>query len=109
MIAEYRQQSNKFLWIGIIVSTVCNVIKFGATENAQYASYGGAAGFGALIGTLIFLYGCILYAKAKGYEWYYGFIGALGLVGLLILYFFKDKSDSSPQNPQGPQNVPGIK
>jgi hypothetical protein len=57
---------------------------FGAT-SARVAE---ALGRGIVLGNVIFMFGCIQLARAKGRPWYFGLLGILNCVGLLILWFF---------------------
>lgn len=40
-----------------------------------------------VFGNAIFVYGCILLARAKGRPWYFGLLGLLSCLGLAILWF----------------------
>ena len=53
-------------------------------ENATIRNMGSLA---AAFGMLIFLFGCVQIAKAKGQPWYYGLIGLLSCIGLAVLWF----------------------
>jgi hypothetical protein len=48
-----------------------------------------AHGFSLLIvfGNAIFVWGCILFARAKGQPWYLGLLGLLSCLGLALLWF----------------------
>lgn len=43
-------------------------------------------------GTVLFIVGLALYAKAKGRHWAWGFLGLLWLIGLLVLGLLRDRA-----------------
>jgi hypothetical protein len=73
------------LWLGFLISLVGFVLNalLGALSHRL------AQPFALLItfGHLIFLLGCINYARAKGQPWYVGLLGLCNLVGFAILVF----------------------
>jgi len=53
--------------------------------------------FGISIGYGLFLFGCVLVARAKGRPWYFGLLGLLSCLGLAILWFaVKDEPTQRP-------------
>jgi hypothetical protein len=89
MIAEYKSKANKVLIIGFLVWFIGNVFKHPLTSGGQYTTLGVLAWWA---GVVVFVYGCSLYAKAKGQHWAWGLLGVLSLIGLIILYFLPDKN-----------------
>jgi len=78
--------------VGIAVSAIAPIAG-GLVESAVVRQ---SASLCAVFGTLIFLYGCVQIAKAKGQPWFYGLLGFISCIGLAILWFaVPDK------NPQG--------
>lgn len=45
----------------------------------------------AVLGAIIFIWGCSEYAKGKGYSPWLGALGLLSIIGLIILVLLKDK------------------
>jgi len=76
---------------GIAISAIAPL----AGGLVESASIRHAASFAAPVGTLLFLYGCIRIARAKGQPWFYGLLGFLSCIGLAILWFvIPDKNPS---------------
>lgn len=73
------------LWVGFAISVV------GFVLNAVLGSLSPrlAQVFSLLIvfGNVIFILGCINFARAKGQPWYVGLLGLFSCVGLAVLWF----------------------
>lgn len=86
MNAQLKKTAVSALWVGFGISVV------GFLLNALIGSLSHrlAQPFAFLIsiGNLIFLLGCINYARAKGQPWYVGLLGLCNVVGLAVLVFF---------------------
>lgn len=83
MDAALRKTGLTCIVVGIAFSALAPTVG-GLVESAAVRNMGAlAAGFG----TLIFLYGCVQIAKAKGQPWFYGLIGLLSCIGLAVLWF----------------------
>jgi len=89
VIAEYKKKTNIGVGVGFILQLVGRVMLNGA---------GNAGGAGALLATLLvlagavfFIWGCMSYAKGKGYAAGWGLLGLLSILGLIILALFPDK------------------
>ena len=55
--------------------------------------YGGDANLlMSLVGTIVFIYGCMLYVEEKGYGKVYGLLGLLNIFGLIILAVLPNKN-----------------
>jgi hypothetical protein len=68
---------------GLVISAIAPTT--GAlVESSAIRSAGSLA---AGLGTLVFIYGCVQIAKAKGQPWYFGLLGFLSCLGLAILWF----------------------
>lgn len=89
MIMQYRDEAIKYLIGGVVLSIVGSWVKNTIGSGSFFSPMGDLA---VLAGPFVFIYGCILFAKAKGYEWYVGLLGIFNVVGLIILYLLKDKS-----------------
>ena len=46
----------------------------------------------ALVGLVVFIWGCMNYAEGKGHSKWYGIIGLLSIIGLIILVLFPDRN-----------------
>ncbi len=90
MIAKLKDQANKWLIIGFIVSVAGNILKMYYTTS----SLGSLGGLVALVGAGIFIYGCMLYAQAKGQNKWLGLLGLFSLLGLIVLVLLTDKNKS---------------
>lgn len=100
MIAEYKTKSNLGVGIGIVL------------EIAGYALMSGDnRGIGLvilLIGGVVFLYGCFMFAMAKGYSPALGLLGFIGLIGLIILVLLPDKAKDGAVSASPPPPAPSA-
>lgn len=87
MLQEYKTQVMTGVWSGIFFFAIGWII-FQMPDTA-YRYFGKVTMAG---GYLLFLAGCVFYAKGKGQNAWWGMLGALGPVGLLFLYALRDKS-----------------
>jgi hypothetical protein len=87
MLKDYRLQSFLGIWGGVFFFAL-GVMISGAT-HAMYRVFSMMLEAG---GYILFVSGCVMYAKGKGHRWYLGLLGILGPLGLLFLYVLKDKS-----------------
>ena len=93
MIAHYKTKANMGIGIGLI-------LQFGSVGLMVMLSSGGsklgptdvAAILAArFIGLVAMIWGCCMYAKAKGYSAGFGALGLLNLIGLIVLACLKDQ------------------
>ena len=61
---------------------------------------------GFIVGYVIFVKGCFLYLKSKGYSARWGWLGILNLLIFPILFFIPSKRDTSAVQPEKSENVP---
>lgn len=83
MLKENQYNTNLGVGFGII-----------AQVAGSFLSYYGYILFGNLlmfIGFVLFLWGCVQYAKGKGYSGWVGLLGLLNIFGLLVLVLLRDK------------------
>ncbi|MEL7039102.1 MAG: type II CAAX endopeptidase family protein [Cyanobacteria bacterium J06592_8] len=59
-----------------------------------------------LVGYVIFVKGCFLYLKSKGYSSKWGWLGILSLLIFPILLFIPSKRDTSAVQPENSENTP---
>lgn len=85
MVPEIKKQSNKWLFLGFFVWLFGNVL------GGQEGAIGSLGILVSLAGMTGFIYGCMLYAQAKGYNKWLGLLGLLNLLGILILVLLPDK------------------
>lgn len=88
-----KKQGLTLVVVGIAVSAIAPLTG-GLVESAAIRSVGANA---AWLGTLVFIYGCIQIAKAKGQPWYYGLLGFVSCIGLAILWFAVPDKNANPK------------
>jgi TRAP-type C4-dicarboxylate transport system permease small subunit len=83
MIKEYKYNTNLGVGFGIIAQIAGSFLsKYG------YLLFGNVLMF---IGFILFIWGCVQYAKGKGYSGWLGLLGLLSIFGLLVLVLLRDK------------------
>ena len=82
MLAAHKTNTNIGVGLGIILHIVA---------RAMVASNPVVAVIAALVGTVLFVWGCCNYAQGKGYHWALGFLGLLSIIGLIVLALLPDK------------------
>lgn len=78
--------------IGVAFSAIAPMAGALIESSAIRIAASTSAGFGALI----FLYGCVQIAKAKGQPWYYGLLGFISCIGLAVLWFAVPDKHAKP-------------
>lgn len=91
MVAELQKCANKWLIYGFIVWIIGNILRSGEI-GISYKSLGDLT---YLVGMLVFVYGCVLYVKAKGQHPAFGLLGFLSLLGLIVLFLLPDRFKKS--------------
>jgi hypothetical protein len=86
MLAEYKNQTNLGVGIGFVVTLVS---RFLAQQQPSLQIVGIGLG---LIGVGLIVWGCMGYAKGKGYSQYWGLLGVLWILGFIILALFPDRA-----------------
>lgn len=89
MLVKYKNKANLWLIIGFIVEIVGNVIK---GLNPSMIMFGWLIFW---LGAGLFIFGCVNYVKAKGYNGAFGFLGLASLLGLIILALMPDKNKTA--------------
>ena len=87
MLKDYRVQAVVSVWGGMFL--FCFGFLVTSMHEAFYAYFGYLIMAGSY---LLFVCGCVMYAKGRGHAWFLGILGILGPLGLLFLYCLKDKS-----------------
>lgn len=83
MDAALKKTGTTLVIAGLVITAIAPTT--GAlVESSAIRSAGSLA---AGLGTLLFLYGCVQIAKAKGQPWYFGLLGFFSCIGLAILWF----------------------
>ena len=90
MLVEYKNKANGFMIVGFFTWFGGNIIR--GIYHIDILGWGVTA-----IGFMAFIYGCTLYAKAKGHHWAFGLLGAANLLGLVILTLLPDKCKDNKQ------------
>jgi hypothetical protein len=83
MDAALKKSGLTLVVIGLCFTPIAPVVG-GLVESSAIRQM---ASLATSLGTLIFIYGCIQIAKAKGQPWYAGLLGVFSVVGLAILWF----------------------
>jgi len=86
MLEEYKTKTNIGVGIGLILSTIARVVLGGENQLDFIAGL-----ILAISGTAVFIWGCMSYARGKGYHPLFGFFGLLNILGLLILVLLRDR------------------
>jgi hypothetical protein len=91
MIQEYKSKANLAIGLGIVLfivsaATAVNANRSGSTGLAL------AANVVEIVSGVLFIWGCCMYAKGKGYSAAFGLLGFLSLIGLIILVVLPDKA-----------------
>lgn len=85
MLPENKKKTNLGVGAGIILQVLGRVL----------ITVGDAAGILglllALIGAVLFIWGCMNYAVGKGHSKWLGLLGLLSCIGLVILLFLPDR------------------
>ena len=91
MNVQLKKTAVGALWLGFGISLTGFALNavLGAVSHRLAQSFA----FLITMGNLVFLLGCINYARAKGQPWYVGLLGLCNLIGFAILVFLvPDKS-----------------
>lgn len=95
MLEEPKKKSNMGIGIGIALAIVGAVLMNGGNESIGLIV--------SLVGGVAFIYGCFMFATAKGYSPALGLLGFLGIIGLIILVLMPDKAkDGAVTTPAPP-------
>jgi hypothetical protein len=85
MLAEYKRKTN----IGVGLGMGLQIASRALTPQG-----GGLAPLAIVLvvgGIILFIWGCMSYAKGKGYNGAWGLLGLLSIIGLIILVLMPDK------------------
>lgn len=82
MLPQYKTKTNVYIGIGILVQLIAMV---GFLES-------GIGILLRLLGSGLFIAGCVFYVKGKGHHGGWGALGLLSIIGLIILICMKDKN-----------------
>jgi hypothetical protein len=83
MEASLKKTGLTLVVVGLAFSSLAPITG-GLVESSAVRSGGSLA---ASFGAILFTFGCIQIAKAKGQAWYVGLLGLLSCLGLAILWF----------------------
>lgn len=97
MIQHYKNTANIGILVGLVVSIAGQVWSRSLAADDLMLL---AALAVVIVGTAIFVYGCVQYALAKGRSGWWGLLGLLSLIGLIGLVLLKDYADERRQ-PRG--------
>ena len=93
---RYKKENTN---IGVGLGLVIQLSKFILVNRGIISPDAGSAVW--VLGTLIFVWGCMNYAEGKGASKSLGWLGLLSVIGLLILFFlpdrYKDEDGLSPR------------
>jgi hypothetical protein len=91
MIPEYKNKA--YLLIALVI--VLLIVAAATAVNAMRSESSGlitVAYIARVGGGIAFIWGCCMYAKAKGYSAVLGLLGLLFLIGLIVLAVLPDKA-----------------
>lgn len=103
MIAEKQTKSNIGVGVGFVIALGGRLLVGTAHQNQGLLIIGGIL---SLIGTVIFIWGCVNYAQGKGYSPWLGLLGLLSCLGLIVLVVLPDKNKDGDPPPGGPGYAP---
>lgn len=97
MIKRYQNLSNLGIGGGLILSVAGRVAVAMQMPTPPATTPGSpliimAGGIAALLGLALFVYGCVMYALAKGRSGAWGIFGILSIIGLIVLVCLKDNA-----------------
>ena len=94
MLPEYQKKANVGIGLGIVVVILAVVGVVMARDPDGQISAGTVILLAILRlgGAVLFIWGCVMYAKAKGLSGAHGLWGLLGLIGLIVLVVMKDRT-----------------
>jgi hypothetical protein len=105
LIAHYRTKSNIGIGLGLVLQfgsvAMVTMLQHSAGRTMSVATLGLFVMI-RLFAIALFIWGCCMYAKAKGRSAGLGAFGLLSLIGLIVLACLKDLCpDGQPQEVQG--------
>ena len=86
MLPEFKTKTNIGVGAGLLLQMAGNLMSNPGEPLTL------VAGLLFLLGTALFIWGCSMYAKAKGHSPVLGLLGLLWILGLVILFLLKDKN-----------------
>lgn len=92
MIRHYQIRANAGIITGLVLNIGSRIAGYylfepGRTTHTPMVSVVIAA---SAVGTIAFIYGCVMYALAKGRSGWWGAFGLLNLIGLIVLICLTD-------------------
>ena len=85
MLAKYKTTTGVGIILGLLLQIAGRVVAMQGPALAY-------AGLGVtLVGLIVFVFGCISYAKGKGHSQWWGLLGLFSIFGLIVLAFFTDR------------------
>jgi drug/metabolite transporter (DMT)-like permease len=86
MLKEFKRRTNIGVGFGWIIMLI------GSVQARSQSSAASVLGLCLLlVGAVLFVWGCVQYAKGKGQSGYWGALGLLWLLGLVALFFLPDR------------------
>lgn len=86
MLQEYKTKTNIGVGIGLILTGMGRVLLGGGDQPGYIAGL-----IFEISGIIVFIWGCMSYARGKGYHPLFGLFGLLYILGLLVLVLLRDK------------------
>lgn len=85
MLQQYKKQTNIGVGLGFLTSLISKILE--KQDPSQILLIWGLA----IAGIGLIVWGCVGYAKGKGYSPYWGAFGLLWILGFVILALFPDR------------------
>lgn len=105
MIESYRNKAAIAIGVGMILSIGTMAGSFASMDPRHSLPSGSGAWYAiklaGLFGFWLFLYGCVLFAKAKARSGWWGAFGLLTYVGLVVLFCLRDDAPERPTSARG--------
>jgi hypothetical protein len=85
LLAQHKKQTNIFVGLSIVLNGLGGTIGKNATQLGflEFPLF--------IIAAISMIWGCVHYAKGKGYSPYWGALGLLAIIGVIVLALFPDK------------------
>lgn len=83
MLSQYKRNTNIGVGIGVLLQVAGRMMAERGTPDIGLIV--------ALVGVVVFIWGCGQYAKGKGHSVWFGALGLLSIIGLIVLAVMPDK------------------
>jgi len=94
VIGHYKAKANFGIWVGFLIQLGARVslVLFREDGAAPAPELLGGLVLANVLGFVLLLWGCTMYAKSKGRSGAFGMFGFLGLIGVFLLSRLEDRA-----------------